>query len=460
MADTKKESLHLNTFGRRDFLKVGLTAGGLTAAGGLLSVPLTTYTEDKIKTSGRPWWVEEVDKPVLAIDDKTYGRFDPGKDVLRAFDEYAGPEQLAAIRAKKESFIEACREENRPGYRMEDIALESAGWRLRGTGSTNRGMRVWNERDRRSSKPRKKWQGSPQEAADIVKRAAIFFGAGSAGVAEVDQRHIFTQAYGKEIVISDTEDPYEEDGKRLYFPDKCKYVVALTVRMSLHMASLAPSRLCDATTSLGYSRAEFLVGLLSQFIRNLGYTAVPSVNDVGPSMAFAVEAGLGEVGRTNRLITPEFGPAVQLAKVFTDLPMKPDRPIRFGVREFCTVCKRCAEACPSGALSSKDQPDFEIAGPWNNPGHATWFEDSVSCFQYWEESNSYCSVCIQVCPWHKQNRAQIHEIVRAASAKIPALDRFFVHMDRSFGYGCQKDPTKWWRMNLPEHGLDSRQKRS
>ena len=57
MTGTKKKSLHSIALRRRDFLKAGLTAGGLTAAGGLLSVPLTTYTEDKINTSGRPWWV-------------------------------------------------------------------------------------------------------------------------------------------------------------------------------------------------------------------------------------------------------------------------------------------------------------------------------------------------------------------------------------------------------------------
>jgi hypothetical protein len=55
---------------------------------------------------------------------------------------------------------------------------------------------------------------------------------------------------------------------------------------------------------------------------------------------FAIEAGIGELSRLNKLVTPEFGPAVRLCKVFTDLPMACDTPIDFGL-EFCKKCKKC-----------------------------------------------------------------------------------------------------------------------
>jgi len=70
-----------------------------------------------------------------------------------------------------------------------------------------------------------------------------------------------------------------------------------------------------AGASLGYSRAESLIGALAEFIRAPGYVAIPSVNDLGSSIAFAVDAGPGELGRSNRLVTPDFGPNVRLAKV-------------------------------------------------------------------------------------------------------------------------------------------------
>ena len=49
----------------------------------------------------------------------------------------------------------------------------------------------------------------------------------------------------------------------------------------------------------------------------------------------------------------------------------------------------------------------------------------------------------------------IHEIVKAASVKIPALDGFFTVMDKAFGYGRQKDAADWWSLLIPEYGIDT-----
>jgi len=91
-------------------------------------------------------------------------------------------------------------------------------------------------------------------------------------------------------------------------------------------------------------------------LSGLGYEAIPCVNDTAQSIPFALDAGLGELSRLNKLVTPEFGPAVRLCKVFTDMPMAYDKPIDFGLVEFCKGCKKCAEACPSRALSFDDEP--------------------------------------------------------------------------------------------------------
>jgi epoxyqueuosine reductase QueG len=135
--------------------------------------------------------------------------------------------------------------------------------------------------------------------------------------------------------------------------------------------------------------------------------------------------------------------------------MVTDKPVHFGLKEFCTACGRCAESCPSRALSFDEEPNFTVRGEWNNPGHQAWYEDSVKCFEFWEESNSYCSTCIMVCPWAKQDKTALHEIVKAASVKLPILNRLLVAMDENFGYGRQKDPDRWWDLDLLEHGIDS-----
>ena len=56
--------------------------------------------------------------------------------------------------------------------------------------------------------------------------------------------------------------------------------------------------------------------------------------------------------------------------------------------------------------------------------------------------------------WAKKDKTLVHEIVKASSAKFPALDRYLVSLDETFGYGQQKSMDAWWGLDLLEHGLD------
>jgi hypothetical protein len=105
------------------------------------------------------------------------------------------------------------------------------------------------------------------------------------------------------------------------------------------MQETAEGGLSMGDIGLGYSRMAVTSGSLAEFLRALGYIGIPSGNDTALSVPYAIAAGLGEYSRMGLLITPEYGPRVRLAKVFTDAPLVPDRPIRFGVYEFCQKCK-------------------------------------------------------------------------------------------------------------------------
>ncbi len=62
----------------------------------------------------------------------------------------------------------------------------------------------------------------------------------------------------------------------------------------------------------------------------------------------AVSCGLGQIGRSNLLLTPEFGPHQRLCAIVTEAPLEPDSEKK---HDLCKGCCQCEKACPSGALA-------------------------------------------------------------------------------------------------------------
>jgi reductive dehalogenase len=183
---------------------------------------------------------------------------------------------------------------------------------------------------------------------------------------------------------------------------------------------------------------------LAEFIRLLGYRAIPAGNGVGLSIPMAVDAGLGELGRMGLLITPKYGPRVRLAKVITDMPLIPDSPIRFGVTEFCETCMLCADDCPSGAVTRGPQT-WEGKSPSNNPGTFKWYAEPEKCYDF---NGFSCSNCKRVCPFTKPNNAWLHRMIRKIiDARVKPLNNLMVTLDQASGYGRQLPDTEFWKMD-------------
>ncbi|MFC1750253.1 tRNA epoxyqueuosine(34) reductase QueG [Pseudomonadota bacterium] len=69
--------------------------------------------------------------------------------------------------------------------------------------------------------------------------------------------------------------------------------------------------------------------------------------------SYAVQAGLGFIGKNTTLITPEFGSFVLLGEILTSLKLKCDKPSK----GTCGTCTRCLDACPTKALIAPHQMD-------------------------------------------------------------------------------------------------------
>ena len=140
----------------------------------------------------------------------------------------------------------------------------------------------------------------------------------------------------------------------------------------------------------------------------------------------AKDAGIGEIGRMGILMTPGLGPRVRLGVVTTDLPLIADPPTDDrSVIDFCTVCKKCAENCPSRSISFDDRT--RIDGGWR------WAIDPDTCFRYWNAVGTDCGVCMTVCPYSHPDNV-VHDIVRWAIRRSGAARRAALWMDDLF-YG-------------------------
>jgi len=393
-----------------------------------------------------PWWVKTRPEPKYEIRAEDYERFDARKTVFGSFEEYVGEVRARQLFEQSRSRRVAALAADEPGLSLADRAL-AFGAQTVWQSEAQQTLYSWTSPRSPAlealNPERRRLDVSPEQAARIVKRAARFYGALMVGIAELNRSHVYSHDHrGRPIVFRDTPEPVVTD-EELVIPESCRWVVALAVRQDWTAVMGAPNALSSAAVALGYSTMPVVAGSLAEFIRALGYNAIPCGNDTALSVPIAIDAGLGEFGRHARLITPRYGSNVRLAKVICDLPMSVDRPIDFGVVEFCMVCKKCALHCPSGAISLEREPSFETRGPWNRAGVKMWHEDAVKCFEQWHRETTGCSICVRVCPYNHADTV-VHRAVMAAIATTTLFNRLFAAADDLFGYGRQAPPQAFW----------------
>jgi epoxyqueuosine reductase len=74
----------------------------------------------------------------------------------------------------------------------------------------------------------------------------------------------------------------------------------------------------------------------------------------------AVACGIGEIGWSKMLLTPEFGPMQRVAFIFTDAPLEPD-PMYDG-EPLCKRCMACFRECPGGCISRDESVKITVGG--------------------------------------------------------------------------------------------------
>lgn len=210
---------------------------------------------------------------------------------------------------------------------------------------------------------------------------------------------------------------YEIGAKLAGFADMsgvpgCSYPRAASVALAVPRHILR--EIADAPTkSYYYMYAELNNGLnriitsAAEYLRARGYAAEPVTTDAVkkknefetelPHKTAAARAGLGWIGKSCLLVTPEYGSAVRLSTLLTDAPLDCAAPLV----QRCGLCSLCVDACPARALSGKawapGTPRDEIVAP-------------RKCMEKQRElmkartgiDTDLCGKCFAVCPYTRR----------------------------------------------------------
>lgn len=476
----KKENANLK---RRDFLKVG-GLSTLLGATAITSIPQKVAAQSIDNELVRNIVTIHDDFPAEIRDDYVSPRnWDhvQTRSIFHKEMKHMGEEIPADMIHDGQQFVYKMNhyyDDTKPGYDQKDKALMAGAWSLSNfiAGPSpatipDYGVTSWEQKTEPSkmalfdntyiAKEKAKFE-SKKEASDYIKRAAKLFGADLVGITRRDERWDYRQFFNPIPPIARKAFPGPPTPEQLeelknWGPDKFitdwsdfpfvpKTVIVMAFEMDYEGMSTAPSFVGSGVAGEGYSKMSKTPYQLSIFLKNLGYKAVAATNDLGLSVPYAIAAGLGENSRLGQVVTYKYGPRVRIAKVYTDFDLvEYDKPKSFGVMDFCRNCMRCADACPSKALTHDIEPSFEPTHEnkdrawYNVKGVKKYHVDASKCFKIWGEFGDDCGMCIAACPYNKPDFWH-HRLVDSITAAMPGpVHDLMREMDELFGYGNVED---------------------
>ena len=189
-----------------------------------------------------------------------------------------------------------------------------------------------------------------------------------------------------------------------------------------------------------YLRFSLLGGVIAKQIRNLGYSAKAHTVLDGEVLQppLLLMSGLGEVSRIGEVIlNPLLGPRLKSGVVSTDMPLAHDKPIDFGLQNFCENCNKCARECPAGAITAGPKKMFN--------GYEIWKSDSQKCTTYriTTEGGAMCGRCMKTCPWNLEGLFS-EKPFRWAASNFAGAAPLLAKLDDKLGHGGINDVKKWW----------------
>ncbi len=273
----------------------------------------------------------------------------------------------------------------------------------------------------------------PVQTARLIKKIAHELGSTLVGITKLNPDWV----YGYPI----RGRGFENLDEPLEIPEHWEYAIVVGTPMSWDPMYANPTY---GTSSDAYSRSRIVAARLEAFIKTLGFPArthVPGTSYDLMVPPIAIDAGLGEQGRHSVMITPELGSNIRPAVITTNIPMAVDKPIDFGVQDFCKHCKVCAENCPSGAIPMGDKVEIN--------GYLRYELNQEKCQNFWNSclGSMGCRICIACCPYTRKAN-WLHRTALNVTANDPTniSDKVLTSLQKSFYPG--PDPLEYFMPSM------------
>ncbi|MDE0652576.1 MAG: 4Fe-4S dicluster domain-containing protein [bacterium] len=265
----------------------------------------------------------------------------------------------------------------------------------------------------------------PDANADAVKALGHFLGADMTGVCDAPSYAWYS---------------HTPDGEVIEPKHRNAIIFVLDQGYETMEGASGDDWISGAQSMRAYLRASMIACTLAAHLRSLGWAAQAhtAAYDEVNHIPLLLRAGIGELSRIGELVlNPFVGPRFKSGVVTTDMPLTSDRPIDFGLQDFCGKCNKCARECPVGAIRFGPKVMFN--------GYEMWKPDVDRCARYriTNMRGSACGRCMKTCPYNVEGVLSERPFQWAAM-RLPFTRAWIARLDDRLGRGAINPAKKWW----------------
>ena len=185
-------------------------------------------------------------------------------------------------------------------------------------------------------------------------------------------------------------------------------VIVVTMEMAKEIIEATTGPEAHKLNESAYIKLGDISYKLSDYLREHDY-ATEVAHPYGGVVKFSKlgqEAGLGGIGKSGLLISPELGSRQKISAIFVsavNLPIKENNEHTW-ITDYCEICGKCIRTCPEKALIEKETCSGEKETEFTK-------ELCIGCSQG-------CTSCIEECPFEQKDYSQLKNRFDKINSKL------------------------------------------